>query len=160
MICSKCGAPLPPGVSACPYCGAAVAGNAAPMQGEETAFAPASGDEYTAAMPQEPTEFAGGTGAYTAVAADEETEFAGAAPGYYGAAPEPAAAPAPTRKGKKKEPGPKKQKPAGKKVPVLRVVLIIILVLLIVVLVARPYIIEVVDTVFSTNYTLPPHELK
>lgn len=152
MICSKCGAPLPPGVSACPYCGAAVTGNAAvPMQGEETAFGPANGDEYAAAMPQEPTEFAGGMEAAAPVPDDEETEFAGAAPGY-GAAPAPftAAPPAPARKGKGKQPKPKKQKPAGKKAPVLRIILIIILVLLIVALVAKPYIANAMDMVFCT----------
>lgn len=153
MICSKCGAPLPPGAAVCPYCGTAVAGNAAmPMQGEKTDFAAADENVY-AAMPEEPTEFAGGTGAAAPMPDDEETEFGGAALGY-GAAP----ALAPARK--KKERKPKKQKPAGKKVPVLRVILIVILVLLIVALVAKPYVEELLHEAFPPIGCFPQMPVK
>ncbi len=159
MICQKCGAPLPPGVSACPYCGAAAALNAvAPRPDEATAFS-GRDDSVFAAPPEEATEFAGGAVAGVPAPDDAETEFAGAVPGDYGAARAQAPAKIPTPARQKKGRKPKKQKTAGKKVPVLHIVLIAVLVLLIVLVLAKPYILDFISAVATPNIALPPSKL-
>lgn len=147
MICSKCGAPVPAGMSACPYCGAKC--GAAPRRqavDEETSFAEVDEEEFSA-REDDKTEFAGN--AWTpAPPAEEETEYVQQPPvqtlrrGAGNGAPK---APAGRRKKVRKEKQRKPQK--AKKQPeqnretghnnVLRIVLVAVLAVLIVLLVLR-----------------------
>ena len=75
MICSKCGAPIPAGMTKCPYCGAENSA-AGPRRGaeEETSFAAVDDGEFPAEDDVK-TEFAGNAWA-PAADDDEKTEFA------------------------------------------------------------------------------------
>lgn len=79
MICTKCGAPLPMGMTVCPYCGEnAPAEERSNNFDEETVFAGA--DSRSAFdVPEDRTEFvAPGRNGQGAPGAEDETEFAGA----------------------------------------------------------------------------------
>lgn len=124
MICSKCGAPIPGGMTRCPYCGAENAA-AAPRRvaEDETAFADVDEGEFPADDDGK-TEFAGDVWASRSEE-DDKTEFAPPQP-------MPAAPP-------KADKAPKKVKPAKEGGPnnVLRLVLVAVLVVLIILLILR-----------------------
>lgn len=149
MICTKCGAPVPAGMSKCPYCGAENSA-AGPRRGaeEETSFAAVDEAEFPADDDGK-TEFAGDAWA-SATEEEEKTEFApqGAAvppqgvfvPGA-GSVPQGVKA-APAKKAPKAKKAQKTPK-AGKKASesghnnALRIVLLVVLAVLIVLLILR-----------------------
>ena len=141
MICSKCGAPIPGGMTKCPYCGAENAA-AAPRRvaEDETAFADVDEGEFPADDDGK-TEFAGDAWAPRSEE-DDKTEFAPPQP-MPAASPKAAKAPKKARPAKApkaaKAPRQKKEKPAKEGGPnnVLRLVLVAVLVVLIILLILR-----------------------
>lgn len=144
MICSKCGAPIPGGMTRCPYCGAENAA-AAPRRvaEDETAFADVDEGEFPADDDGK-TEFAGDVWASRSEE-DDKTEFAPPQP-MPAAPPKAAKAPkkvkpakAPKAPKAAKAPRQKKEKPAKEGGPnnVLRLVLVAVLVVLIILLILR-----------------------
>lgn len=141
MICSKCGAPIPGGMTRCPYCGAENAA-AAPrrVSEDETAFADVDEGEFPADDDGK-TEFAGDVWASRSEE-DDKTEFAPPQP-MPAASPKAAKAPKKARPAKApkaaKAPRQKKEKPAKEGGPnnVLRLVLVAVLVVLIILLILR-----------------------
>lgn len=141
MICSKCGAPIPGGMTRCPYCGAENAA-AAPRRvaEDETAFADVDEGEFPADDDGK-TEFAGDVWASRSEE-DDKTEFAPPQP-MPAAPPKAAKAPKKARPAKApkaaKAPRQKKEKPAKEGGPnnVLRLVLVAVLVVLIILLILR-----------------------
>lgn len=146
MICSKCGAPIPAGMTRCPYCGA----ENTPMRrqrasDEETAFADVDEGEFPAEEDVK-TEFAGGVWEEKSPADEEEkTEFAGersvppaASRNRIGRKPEQPARAAKAAKPPKAAKQ-KKNKPAkaGGSNNILRLVLVAILIVLIILLILR-----------------------
>lgn len=149
MICNKCGAPIPGGMTVCPYCGAST--TAAPRQDpmEETSFAEVDEHEFPA-EDAEATEFVQGGEMPAAQPAAQEEETAFAQPGADFAVPtrsahKTPAGPKAAKSGKRKN-GQKKQKKAQKKAArsktegpnqALRVLLLAVLAVLIVLLILR-----------------------
>ena len=123
MICSKCGAPIPGGMTKCPYCGAENAAAPRRVSEDETAFADVDEGEFPADDDGK-TEFAGDAWAPRSEE-DDKTEFAPPQP-------MPAASP-------KAAKAPKKARPAKEGGPnnVLRLVLVAVLVVLIILLILR-----------------------
>lgn len=140
MICNKCGAPIPPGMDTCPYCGWKCEAGAAPRDtgfDDETSFVGPGGAASLNSAPEE-TVFAGG-GMAAPLAGPEETQFApgGAFPASARTGGQPASpAPAPARPAQPARPRPA-QKQSLWKNPVLRAALLVVLAVLIVVLILR-----------------------
>ncbi len=140
MICSKCGAPIPGGMTKCPYCGAENAAAPRRVSEDETAFADVDEGEFPADDDGK-TEFAGDAWAPRSEE-DDKTEFAPPQP-MPAASPKAAKAPKKARPAKApkaaKAPRQKKEKPAKEGGPnnVLRLVLVAVLVVLIILLILR-----------------------
>lgn len=140
MICSKCGAPIPGGMTKCPYCGAENAAAPRRVSEDETAFADVDEGEFPADDDGK-TEFAGDAWAPRSEE-DDKTEFAPPQP-MPAASPKASKAPKKARPAKApkaaKAPRQKKEKPAKEGGPnnVLRLVLVAVLVVLIILLILR-----------------------
>lgn len=141
MICNKCGAPIPAGITVCPYCGAQVGIHTVQSELEEkTAFAPTPYEEIPV-MPEESTEYAEISDSFTGPAVSEETVYA--TPGnftpYTSSQTPPTTSPhtnkveGENKAGKRRRAGRKKVPGHGKKAnTLLRVILLTILVVLLI----------------------------